>query len=201
MRILGIDPGIAIVGYGVLEYRGANKFRTIAMGAIETPAGIDVEDRLAMIYDDMCEIIDTYHPDEMAVEELFFANNQKTAIAVAEARGVILLAAKKKRLPISEYTPLQVKQSVVGYGKAEKKQVMMLVKMLLGLENAIKLDDTADALDLPCALRRLEAEGLLQSEKEKNTLTKEPHYVLLYQRQACIYRSYDCCDRLRRRGL
>lgn len=148
MIILGIDPGIAIVGYGVLEYRGANKFRTIAMGAIETPAGIDVEDRLAMIYDDMCEVIDTYHPDEMAVEELFFANNQKTAIAVAEARGVILLAAKKKRLPISEYTPLQVKQSVVGYGRAEKKQVMTLVKMLLGLENAIKLDDTADALAL-----------------------------------------------------
>lgn len=148
MIILGIDPGIAIVGYGVLEYRGANKFRTIAMGSIETPAGIDVEERLNMIYDDMCEIIDTYRPDEMAVEELFFTNNQKTAIAVAEARGVILLAAKKKGIGISEYTPLQVKQSVVGYGRAEKKQVMALVKMILGLENAIRLDDTADALAL-----------------------------------------------------
>ena len=149
MIILGIDPGIAIVGYGVLEYKNG-KFRTIAMGSIETPAGIDVEDRLEMIYDDMCEIIDAYQPDEMAIEELFFTNNQKTAIAVAEARGVILLAARQKNVLISEYTPLQVKQSVVGYGRAEKKQVIALVKMILCLEGACapKLDDTADALAL-----------------------------------------------------
>ncbi len=147
MIILGIDPGIAIVGYGIIEHRNS-KFRMIALGSIETPAGIDIEERLSMIYDDMCEIIDTYHPDEMAIEELFFNTNQKTAIAVAEARGVILLSAIKKGVKISEYTPLQVKQSVVGYGRAEKKQVIALVKMILGLENAPKLDDTADAIAL-----------------------------------------------------
>lgn len=147
MIILGIDPGIAIVGYGVVEYT-KGKFRLIAMGSIETPAGIDVEERLRMVYDDMCELIDTYRPDEMAIEELFFNTNQKTAIAVAEARGVILLSAVQRRVPISEYTPLQVKQSVVGYGRAEKKQVITLVGMILGMENGPKLDDTADALAL-----------------------------------------------------
>lgn len=148
MIILGIDPGIAIVGYGVLDYT-KGKFKTIAMGSIETPAGIDVEERLKMIYDDMCEIIDTYRPDEMAIEELFFNTNQKTGIAVAQARGVILLSAVQKQVKISEYTPLQVKQSVVGYGRAEKKQVLTLVKMMLGMENTpLKLDDTADALAL-----------------------------------------------------
>lgn len=147
MIILGIDPGLAIVGYGVIEYRNSS-FRTLAMGSIQTPAGIVVENRIETIYDDMCELIDLYHPDEMAIEELFFNTNQKTAIAVAEARGVILLAGMKKNVKISEYTPLQVKQSVVGYGRAEKAQVMALVKMILGLEHVPKLDDTADALAL-----------------------------------------------------
>ena len=147
MIILGIDPGIAIVGYGVVEYT-KGKFRLLAMGSIETPAGLDVEERLQMVYDDMCELIDTYRPDEMAIEELFFNTNQKTAIAVAEARGVILLSAGQRKVPISEYTPLQVKQSVVGYGRAEKKQVIALVGMILGMENGPKLDDTADALAL-----------------------------------------------------
>ena len=100
MIILGIDPGLAIVGYGVLEYR-QNRFHTIAMGSIETPAGIDVEERLKMIYDDMCELIETYRPDEMAIEELFFNTNQTTAIAVAEARGVILLSAINHGVKIS----------------------------------------------------------------------------------------------------
>ena len=147
MIILGIDPGIAIVGYGVVEYT-KGKFRLLAMGSIETPAGLDVEERLQMVYDDMCELIDTYRPDEMAIEELFFNTNQKTAIAVAESRGVILLSAVQRKVPISEYTPLQVKQSVVGYGRAEKKQVIALVGMILGMENGPKLDDTADALAL-----------------------------------------------------
>ena len=145
MIILGIDPGLAIVGYGILEYRGG-RFRTLAMGSIETPAGTDVEDRLKMIYDDMCELIETYRPDEMAIEELFFNTNQTTGIAVAEARGVILLAAVNHRVRIAEYTPLQVKQSVVGYGRAEKKQVIALVKNFLKLGDGLKLDDTADAL-------------------------------------------------------
>ena len=147
MRILGIDPGIAIVGYGVVDaHRG--KFGLVSMGASRTPTGIPVEKRLEMVYDDICELIDTYKPDCMACEELFFNTNQKTAIAVAEARGVILLAAMKKNIEFFEYTPLQVKQSVVGYGRAEKKQVMEMVKMFLHLEKVPRLDDTADALAL-----------------------------------------------------
>ena len=147
MIILGIDPGLATVGYGVIEHE-KGKFRTIATGAIETPAGIDVELRLKMIYDDMGELIDTYHPAEMAVEELFFNTNQKTAIGVAEARGVILLSAVKKGITIAEYTPLQVKQSVVGYGRAEKQQVQEMVKIILKLPKVPKPDDAADALAL-----------------------------------------------------
>ena len=171
MIILGIDPGIAIVGYGVLEYT-KGKFRTIAMGSIETPAGIDVEKRLRMVYDDMCEILDTYRPDEMAIEELFFNTNQKTAIAVAEARGVILLSAVQRGVPISEYTPLQVKQSVVGYGRAEKKQVIALVKMILGMENGPKLDDTADALALAICHAHSGGSGLKDyfNQKKKRLL-------------------------------
>jgi crossover junction endodeoxyribonuclease RuvC len=171
MIILGIDPGIAIVGYGVLEYT-KGKFRTIAMGSIETPAGIDVEERLRMVYDDMCEILDTYRPDEMAIEELFFNTNQKTAVAVAEARGVILLSAVQRGVPISEYTPLQVKQSVVGYGRAEKKQVIALVKMILGMENGPKLDDTADALALAICHAHSGGSGLKDyfNQKKKRLL-------------------------------
>ena len=171
MIILGIDPGIAIVGYGVLEYT-KGKFRTIAMGSIETPAGIDVEERLRMVYYDMCEILDTYRPDEMAIEELFFNTNQKTAVAVAEARGVILLSAVQRGVPISEYTPLQVKQSVVGYGRAEKKQVIALVKMILGMENGPKLDDTADALALAICHAHSGGSGLKDyfNQKKKRLL-------------------------------
>ena len=145
MIILGIDPGIAIVGYGVIEYKNG-LFRTLAYGAITTPAHTSVESRLKTVYDDLDEIIKKYKPDDMAVEELFFNNNPKTAIAVAEARGVILLCAMKNGVNIQEYTPIQVKQSVVGYGRAEKKQVMLMVNSILGLKNGPKLDDTADAL-------------------------------------------------------
>ena len=145
MIILGIDPGLAIVGYGVIEYN-KGRFRTLAYGAITTPAHTAVEARLSMIYRDVTALIEKFHPDEMAVEELFFNTNSTTAIAVAEARGVILLAAHRLGVKCNEYTPLQVKSSVVGYGKADKKQVMMMVQTILGLEKAPKLDDTADAL-------------------------------------------------------
>lgn len=145
MIILGIDPGLAIIGYGVIDYTPPN-FTTIAYGAITTPAHTKVEDRLSLIYDGMNSLIKKYHPAEMAIEELFFTNNITTGITVAEARGVSLLAAKKNNIDIYEYTPLQVKQSVVGYGKAEKKQVQMMVKTILKLEKMPKLDDTADAL-------------------------------------------------------
>ena len=145
MKILGIDPGLAIVGYGVIEYKSPT-FNTIDHGAILTPAHTNVEDRLTSIYDQLDDLIKTHRPDAVAVEELFFNTNQKTVITVAEARGVILLCCKKNNVPLFEYTPLQVKQSVVGYGRAEKKQIIHMVKLLLKLDNPPKLDDTCDAL-------------------------------------------------------
>lgn len=145
MIILGIDPGYAIVGWGVIEYSGS-KFRTLGYGSIQTPPNLPIVDRLEMIYRGMNEIIEKYKPDQMAVEELFFNTNSKTAIVVAEARGIILLSAKLAGIEIGEYTPLQVKQAVVGYGRAEKKQVIIMVTGLLGLKEPPKPDDTADAL-------------------------------------------------------
>ncbi len=145
MIILGIDPGLAIVGWGVVEHRGG-KLRPLGYGAIRTPAGTRTEERLAGIYRDLHMVIDHFKPDEMAVEELFFNTNITTGIRVAEARGIVLLAAEQKGLPISEYTPLQVKQAVVGYGRAEKKQVIAMVTSILGLAEPPKPDDTADAL-------------------------------------------------------
>lgn len=145
MIILGIDPGLAIVGWGVIEYQNA-RFRTIAYGSLQTPAEMRTEERLKRIYEGMQELIKTYHPDAIAVEELFFNTNITTGIRVAEARGVILLSAEQAGLEIAEYTPLQVKQAVVGYGRAEKKQVITMVTMILGLKSPPKPDDTADAL-------------------------------------------------------
>lgn len=145
MIILGIDPGYAIVGYGVLEYSN-NKFKVIEYGAVTTDASMNMFDRFKSIYDDICEIMDRTKPDFMAIEELFFNSNQKTAINVAQARGVILLAAMNREIEIFEYTPLQVKQAVAGYGRADKKQVQQMVKLLLGLKEVPKPDDTADAV-------------------------------------------------------
>ena len=145
MIIIGIDPGIAIVGYGVIEFKNS-RFTTLAHGSIQTPAHTDVEARLEMIYDQLSDLIRMFHPDEMAIEELFFNTNHTTMVPVAEARGVILLCAKQNGLRVAEYTPLQVKQSVVGYGKAVKKQVMHMVSLILRLESTPKLDDTCDAL-------------------------------------------------------
>lgn len=145
MIILGIDPGFAIVGWSVIESVRGN-IRPIAFGAITTPAHTDIEARLYMIERDLTEIIEKYRPEEMAIEELFFNTNITTAIAVAEARGVIICTAHKLGVKISEYTPLQVKQAVVGYGRAEKKQVIAMVTSLLKLENPPKPDDTADAV-------------------------------------------------------
>jgi crossover junction endodeoxyribonuclease RuvC len=145
MIILGIDPGLAIVGWGVVDYTG-NRFTTLGFGSIETPAGMETEQRLSLIYDGINQLIETYKPEHIAVEELFFNTNQTTGIRVAEARGVILMAAYRKGVRIFEYTPLQVKQAVVGYGRAEKKQVITMVTMLLGLPKPPRPDDTADAL-------------------------------------------------------
>ncbi len=145
MRILGIDPGYAIVGVGVIEYNG-HSFRTLEYGAITTPAGMDFPARLEMIYSQMQEVLMLYKPESMAVEKLFFNTNTTTAIEVAEARGVILLSAQQAGVPVYEYTPLQVKQAVVGYGRAEKRQVIEMTKKLLSLTRTPKPDDVADAL-------------------------------------------------------
>ena len=147
MIIIGIDPGYAIVGVGVVEYKG-NKFRPIEYTAITTPAGMNTVDRLKKIYDEMAMLIDKHKPDAMAIEELFFNSNQKTAINVAQARGVILIAAANKGVPVREYTPLQVKQSVTGHGRADKKQIQEMVKLILHLNVIPKPDDAADALAL-----------------------------------------------------
>lgn len=145
MVILGIDPGLAIVGWGVVECK-AGRFRPIAFGSVQTKAGLPVEERLMQIHEGLTKIIERYKPEAMAVEELFWNSNVTTGIVVAEARGVILLAARQHSLPIYEYTPMQVKSAVVGYGKAEKKQVIAMVTALLALKEPPKPDDTADAL-------------------------------------------------------
>ena len=147
MIILGIDPGLATVGYGVLKFE-KQRFTTITYGAIITPPHTPVHERLKTIYEQAQELIDIYKPDEISIEELFYNTNQKTVIPVCEARGVLLLCAHQNKLKISEYTPLQVKQSVVGYGRAEKIQVQTMVKNILKLEKIPKPDDAADALAL-----------------------------------------------------
>ena len=145
IRILGIDPGYAIVGFGVLEYDGLN-FTPLEYGAVLTDAGTPFPERLRAIHEDVEFIFDKFKPDCMAIERLYFTTNQKTAIDVAQARGVTVLSAAKRGVPVSEYTPLQVKQSVVGDGKAEKRQVMEMTRQILRLAQIPKPDDAADAL-------------------------------------------------------
>ncbi len=145
MRILGIDPGIAIVGFGVIDCQGS-RLQMVQYGAVNTAAGLPLATRLVQIERDIEKLIDLFEPDEIAVEELFFTKNITTGIAVAHGRGVILCAAEKKGIPIYEYTPMQVKQAVVGYGLAEKRQVMDMVRRLLKLKAVPRPDDAADAL-------------------------------------------------------
>ena len=147
MYILGIDPGYAIVGYGVVKFEG-NKFTPITYGAITTPANMPFVKRLDIIFNEMTKILNTYKIEAMSIEKLFFNTNTTTAIDVAQARGVIILSAERSNVPIFEYTPLQVKSAVTGYGKAEKKQIMEMTRMILGLKSVPKPDDTADALAL-----------------------------------------------------
>lgn len=143
--MIGIDPGYAIVGYGVIDYIG-NQFRVIDYGAITTEAGLDFPTRLGLINIELRNLIKTHRPKAMAIEKIFFNKNVKTAIDVAQARGVMLLGAVDHNLSIGEYTPLQIKQAVVGYGGATKNQVQQMTKVLLGLDSIPKPDDTADAL-------------------------------------------------------
>ena len=147
MRILGIDPGYAIVGYGVIE-AGGGRYRPVEYGAITTPAGQDFGQRLVEIYQGMGEILTRLKPEAAAVEKLYFTNNKTTGIGVAAARGVILLALAQHGVPLYEYTPMQVKQAVTGYGKAVKPQVQEMTRRLLRLQKVPQPDDTADALAL-----------------------------------------------------
>lgn len=145
MIILGLDPGYAIVGYGVVQARNS-RYRSLEYGAIVTKAGEPFERRLEIIYDALSFVLEKWKPESMALEKLYFNNNKTTAIGVAEARGVILLAAKKAGVPVFEYTPMQVKMAVTGYGGAKKPQVMEMTRRLLCLQEIPKPDDTADAL-------------------------------------------------------
>ena len=145
MRILGIDPGVAIVGFGVVDSEGGTQ-QMVQYGAINTPANTPLAARLVQIEQDLMELLDQFKPDEVAIEELFFSKNITTGIAVAHARGVILATVEKAGIPLYEYTPMQVKQAVVGYGLAEKNQVMDMTKRLLKLRSVPKPDDAADAL-------------------------------------------------------
>ncbi len=145
MKILGIDPGYAILGYGIIEKTG-NRFRPIHYGAVTTPKEMPMDSRLEHLYDSLREIIDEYRPDAASIEELFFNNNAKTAIYVGQARGVAILACVKARIQIAEYTPTQIKQALVGYGRADKQQVQYMVRTVLNLPEVPRPDDTADAL-------------------------------------------------------
>ena len=145
MVFLGIDPGYATVGFGALQYE-AGRFHVLGYGAVTTGPEKRFSERLYEVHQDMLSLIDRFRPDAMAVEELFFHSNQKTVIQVGQARGVILLAAEIRGCPLYEYTPLQVKQAVVGYGRAEKRQVMDMVRRLLAMNSVPKPDDAADAL-------------------------------------------------------
>lgn len=145
MKILGIDPGMAIVGYGLIEVEGSN-IELLSSGSIQTDKNLTDSQRLLEVYNDLITVIENCKPDCASVEELFFFKNQKTVIPVAEARGVILTVLEKLKIPTYSYTPMQVKQVLTGYGRAEKKEVEQMVKVALGTEKLPKLDDTVDAI-------------------------------------------------------
>ncbi len=159
--MLGIDPGYAIVGYGAIRFQGG-QYNPLGFGAIITDADMPFNMRLEKIFNRTNEIINACKPDVMAIEKLYFQNNQKTAICVAEARGVILLAAQLNGVEVCEYTPLQVKQAVTGYGQATKNQVMEMTRRLLKLKEVPKPDDTADALAIAICHTHAQGSGLRQ---------------------------------------
>ena len=165
-KILGIDPGFATIGFGLIA-ADRGRVQLLRYGAITTPAGMDFPQRLQLIYDDMTELLNLLKPDAVSIEELFFNTNITTGIQVAHGRGVILLACTKYGVPIFEYTPLQVKQAVAGYGRAEKRQVMDMTKRLLHLEKIPRPDDAADGLAL--ALCHARSSTSLLSGLERNS--------------------------------
>ena len=163
MRILGIDPGVATIGFGLVE-ADRGRQRLLQFGVITTPPGIPLSSRLWQISEDMSSLLTQFKPDEAAVEELFFSKNITTGIAVAHGRGVILLELEKAGVPVFEYTPMQVKQAVVGYGKAEKRQVMLMTARLLNMKEIPRPDDAADALALALCHAR-SATSLLNTDR------------------------------------
>ena len=166
MRILGVDPGIATIGFGVLDSE-KNSHKLINCGVITTPAHTSLSSRLEQIYDDMLQLLELFKPDAVSIEELFFNTNITTGIAVAHGRGVILLACQKQGVKIYEYTPLQVKQAVVGYGRAEKRQVMDMVKRICNLPAPPKPDDAADAVALALCHARSTTSLLYRGDREE----------------------------------
>ncbi len=151
MRILGIDPGLATTGWAVVDFDRDSKPIPVDYGAITTPKGLSVSERLVEIYDDMNSLIKRFKPEYAGVEILLFTNNAKTAMSVGEARGIVLLALEKNSIPIKEFTPPQVKNSITGYGRADKKQIQENVKVLCGLKEIPKPDDAADAIAIAIA--------------------------------------------------
>ncbi len=170
MLVLGIDPGTAIVGYGLIEYK-KNKMKIITYGCIYTEKELPLNKRLEIIYNELIEIIEKYKPDTFAIEELFYFKNNKTVISVSQARGIMLLAATQKNLPIFEYTPLQVKIGITGYGRAEKKQVQLMVQRILNLEEIPKPDDAADALAI--AITHINSTGSVMSIVSSRSVKKD----------------------------
>ncbi len=146
MRILGIDPGTGIVGFGVIDVLNGNSYKLVDAGVIRTPVNQELSERLETIFAEISEVIKQNKPDWVSIEKLFFAQNVTTAISVSHARGVLMLAAKLARLKVAEYTPLQIKQALTGYGRADKKQVQAMVQVILELDEPIKQDDCADAV-------------------------------------------------------
>ncbi len=144
MRVLGIDPGLALTGYGLVEGNGS--LVLVEMGSITTPSSLSLPERLRILYQDFSALLERLQPDAVAVEELFFGKNVRTAIAVGQARGVVMLAVAQAKIPLHEYTPLQVKEALTGYGRADKQQVQKMICFLLGLSSPPKPDDVADAI-------------------------------------------------------
>lgn len=166
MIILGIDPGTAITGYGLIKVTGNKQF-LLDYGCIRTAAHTPLPERLNIIYNSVCRILDETCPDQLAVEQLFFNTNTTTALSVGHARGVLILAASQRKIPIAEYTPLQIKQAVTGYGHADKKQIQYMVSKLLNMEKPPRPDDAADALAVAISHAHYYMTRRLRGEEEK----------------------------------
>ena len=168
MLVMGVDPGLATIGYGFVEPNRQGSGKAKAFGCVRTPANTPLAERLLLLHEDISALMAEHHPDVMAIEQLFFNRNTTTAFSVAQARGIVVLAAAQQGIEVVEYTPLQVKQAVVGYGRADKNQVQQMVKALLNLPEPPRPDDVADALAIAiCHTHSLQYRNLVQYGKEQ----------------------------------